>query len=187
MRCPVCNNERQLVGFNGLVAPILATSMLLLGRAATADEPEVVKAWDDWHRARADQDGVAPDRVLAQEFLSIDQEGRRHPRAEYLALAARDEPRIITVHREELRVRTDGDPAVVTGCVTVKRLEILGKEAADPPVRTTAAFVMRDGRWQAAIAQGTRIGPFPAAEPGFHPATGTGPPPRPVGIQQPGR
>jgi hypothetical protein len=187
MRCPVCNNESRLVGFNGLVAPILATSMLLLGQAATADEHDVVKAWDDWHRARADQDGVALDRVLAQEFLYIDQGGRRHPRAEYLAPATRDEPPIITIHREELQVRAYGDTAVVTGCVTVKRLEILGKEAADPPVRTTAVFMMRDGRWQATIAQDTRIGPSPAVASGFHPATVPGSPPRPVGIQEPGR
>jgi hypothetical protein len=187
MRFPVCNSELRLVESNGLVAPILVASMLLLGRAAAADEHDVVKVWDDWHRARADQDGVALDRVLAQEFLYIDHEGRRHPRAEYLALAARDEPRIITIHREELQVRTYGNTAVVTGCITVKRLEILGKEAADPPVRTTAVFVMRDGRWQAAIAQDTRIGPSSAVAPGLHPATVPGSLPRPVRVQGPGR
>jgi ketosteroid isomerase-like protein len=173
--------------FAGLAAPILATLMLLPGQETTTREQDVVKAWDDWRWARVARDRAALDRVLAEEFLFINPEGRLHPRAEYLGLVTRDETRITTIHGEEHQVRIYGDTAVLTGFVIVKKLEILGKEAADPPLRTTAVFVWRDGRWQAAMLQATRIGPCPEVAPGHHAASAPSSPPRLEGIRETGR
>lgn len=158
----------------GLATPILGTLMFLLSQETATVEQDVVKAWDDLNRARAIQDRVALERTLAEEFLFIDPEGQIHSRAEYLGLAMQDESSITTIYGEEHRVRIYGDTAVLTGRVIVNRLESLGKEAPDPPIRVTAVFVMRDGRWQAATLQATRIGPSPKVAPGVSRAADTG-------------
>jgi ketosteroid isomerase-like protein len=114
-------------------------------------ENRLAVAWVDGDRAFI---GL----ILADDWSVIDLTGRRLTRAEVLeeAFATKDR-KIVSMHIDDLSVRSFGEWAIVTG-----RTHATGQyqgAAAEVTLRFTDVFANRSGNWQVVASQATLIGP----------------------------
>ena len=112
----------------------------------SADETKVLadltNLEHDWTVANINADKEALDRILADDYVGVLQNGRNQGKAEYLAIIKRDNS-VLSWNFEDLRVMLNGDRASLTGVI---RYEFAEGVAA---YRFIDKFVWRDGRWQA--------------------------------------
>jgi hypothetical protein len=95
----------------------------------------------DWARAK---DFKTLDRILADDWLSTDFQGKTTTKAQALA-ALKTNPAQQPMELGEIKVRVFGTTAVVTGKDTTGRFAWMD------------VFVKRNGRWQAVASQSTKI------------------------------
>ena len=114
----------------------------------TRIEHRLVKAWLDGDRA-------AVDSILAPDWSVIDLTGRVLTKAQVMQELGSGERRIESGSVDELRVRTFGAFAIVTG-----RSVLAGSykgQRASVVQRFTDVFAKRNGRWQVIASQGTQV------------------------------
>lgn len=126
---------------------------LALGTAGAADRSADEAALREiktvlWPRAYAEQDPELLDRILADEFQSIDDEGAWSAKAEELDWVSKHKPAhdSFVFHIRRLDLFENGT-AVVAGTGVIP-----GKDARGPYVveyQSSNVFIKRDGRWQA--------------------------------------
>ena len=107
-----------------------------------------------WMEAFKNRDGAALDRILANDFIFTDDEGRVHDKTEYIK-AATELIKVESYTVDDLATRAVGATGVVTGKWTGK-VTIGGRDASGE-FRFTDTFVKRLGRWQVLASQDTRI------------------------------
>ena len=94
--------------------------------------------------------------VLADDWCVTDLTGRVLTKEEVLREAfGSDERQVASMNIDDIRVRSFGDWAIVTG-----RTQAAGEyqgQMVEVKLRFTDVFVMRDGRWQAVASQATLL------------------------------
>jgi ketosteroid isomerase-like protein len=121
-----------------------------------ATESDVLAAEQRFFNGLLSADVEALERVLTSDFLLIDVvSGSVIPRAALLAVVRSRQLRFDSLQLVESLVRLYGTTAVVTG-----HTEMTGRFEEQPfaaSSRYTHVFVLQDGRWHLASAQGTPI------------------------------
>ena len=100
----------------------------------------------EWMVANINADKGKLDRILADDYVGTDSDGKRQGKAEYIRTIVRDTD-IQKWDFEDLKVNLKGERATLTGVV---KWQVRDQEVAD---RFTDKFVWRDGRWQAISAE----------------------------------
>ena len=109
----------------------------------------------DWSQASLKRDLATLDKIIADDWVSIDFQGRTVTKAETIANMKSGSPATQAAGIGEMKVRVFGDSAIVTGSDTEKST-LKGKDVIDKYLWTDV-FVKRDGRWQAVASQSTRV------------------------------
>ncbi|HET6890621.1 MAG TPA: DUF4440 domain-containing protein, partial [Pyrinomonadaceae bacterium] len=100
----------------------------------------------EWTAANINADKKALDRILADDYVSLLENGRTQGKADYIATIERDN----SIERwdfEDLKVSLKGNRATLTGLI---RYQLRKREAA---FLFIDKYVWRDGRWQAVSSQ----------------------------------
>ena len=117
----------------------------------TDDEQQVRQLEHEWIEAFLQGDTATLDRILADDFIFTDPEGKLLTKAEWIADMTSGELTFESIHIDDLQVRMYGDAAVANGRVTVKAQSKEG--GFDGRYCYTDMYVKRDGRWQAVAEQ----------------------------------
>ena len=116
---------------------------------------EILAIENQWATAIERQDGAALERIAAEDFRFMEEDGRLVDRAEYIAARSHNPDNVESAVQDEIEVRQYGDAAIATG-----RSIIHGTRAGVPFVyrfRWTDVYVRREGRWQAVSGQLTAL------------------------------
>ena len=99
----------------------------------------------DWSQAGLKRDSKTMDRILADDWISVDFRGKRVTKAQAMAEleSAKTPPQAIELG--EMKVRVFGNAAIVTGA----------DRSGD--FVWTDVFVKRNGRWQAVASQSAKV------------------------------
>lgn len=128
------------------------------GRATTAAAAGVGNSLKDldrrWAEAFKNRDRVALDRILDDEFIFTDDEGKIANKTQYID-AVMNVVKLDSYSLEDMTARVYGDTAVITGRF-IGTLKINGKEASGA-FRFTDTFARRLRRWRVVASQDTRI------------------------------
>jgi len=121
----------------------------------SSTEKELIGVENAWKQAVVKRDGAALQRLYADEYMSVDQEGMTWNKKQDIEIDTAGVSRLSTYKLEDLNVRVYGDVAVVTGrnTATGKVLD----SSAKARTRFTDVFIKRDGRWQCVHSQTTPI------------------------------
>jgi ketosteroid isomerase-like protein len=121
-----------------------------------SDEQQVMKLEHHVHEAFLQGDAETLDRILAEDFIFTDPEGRLVTKAEWMADMTSGAVTYDSIHQDDLQVRVYGDAAVTIGRVTMK-----GRSAQEGDFHGqycyTCMYVRREGRWQAVAEQATLL------------------------------
>jgi ketosteroid isomerase-like protein len=118
---------------------------------------EILAMENQWATAIERQDAAAFDRLAAEDFRFIDEDGRVLNRAQYIAARSHNPESVESAVQDQIEVRQYGDAAIATG-----RSIIHGTRAGAPFVyrfRWTDVYARRGERWQAVSAQLTALSP----------------------------
>ena len=115
-------------------------------------EQELEKLDREWGEAYKQHDKVTLGRILADDLVFTDIQGKVYNKAQYIDLALHEV--ILSYTMSDLAVRVYGDTGVVTGAWNAKFM-VDGKEQSGT-IRFTDVFVKRKGRWQGVASQNTQ-------------------------------
>jgi ketosteroid isomerase-like protein len=119
------------------------------------DERQIKQLEHQSHEAFLQGDTETLDRILADDFIFTDPEGKLLTKAEWIADMTSGELTYESFHLDDLQVRIYEDAAVTNGRVTVKGQSQAGD--FNEQYCYTAMYVRRDGRWQAVAEQATLL------------------------------
>lgn len=124
-------------------------------RRQPASADQVLKDLErQWMEGFKNRDKEALNRVLADDFIFIDDEGRTFNKAQYVE-AATKAVKVDSYSLDDLTTRVYGDTCIVAGRRTGK-FTVDGKQSGGA-FRFTGTFVKRQGRWRVIASQDTRI------------------------------
>jgi len=118
---------------------------------------EILAIENQWATAIQRQDAAAFDRLTAEDFRFIDEDGRVLNRAQYIAARGHNPENVESAVQDQIEVRQYDDAAIATG-----RSIIRGTRDGMPFVyrfRWTDVYVRRERRWQAVSGQLTPLPP----------------------------
>ena len=152
-------------GISAAAKILIAAALLTEGCARASKhetDPETVRAEilaieNQWATAIEQQDAATFERLSAEDFRFIDENGRVLNRAQYIADRSHNPENVESAVQDEIEVRQYGDSALATG-----RSTIHGTRDGAPFVyrfRWTDVYVRRGGRWQAVSGQLTTLSP----------------------------
>jgi ketosteroid isomerase-like protein len=118
-------------------------------------QEELVKLENEFARAVANNDAVALDGLLADDWIIVDPDGSIIDKARFLAVIKSGALSHELMESTDLRVRLYGNTAVVTGLTTTKG-KFMGQAFASCE-RATDIFVKQADRWQCVFTQLTRF------------------------------
>ena len=98
------------------------------------------------------------DKYYADDYTRITSDGSAFTKAETLDGFRTGKTKVDSVETSDVRIRTYGKTAVVTGIVKAKGTT-LGVPNSPTGVRFTRVFVKHGGNWQCVLYQTTRIAP----------------------------
>ena len=157
---------KQVIMITGLLCMALAAEPCLAqdGKDKDPRRDKLLAARDAWYEAFYRGDTDAMDKVEAKEFVVIGDRagGTKEEQLKGIKKAVEDKkwfPKGTAQVTEDLRVRFEGNVAVVTGRAWVK-----APDQKDPPKERTAlteVWVERDGRWTVLHLHFHRIAPAP--------------------------
>lgn len=134
-----------------VVLPVFGQS-----RADTASvEKTVIQMERDWGEAIASNDPARFEKFVADDWVTIDREGKSFTRAEVLADIKSGAAVTQSYEIGSVKVRVFGNTAVAVGSDTEKS-SYKGKDTSGRYIWTDV-WVMRDGRWRAVASQITAI------------------------------
>ena len=123
--------------------------------ASAANADQALKDLErQWAEGLKNRDKETLNRILADDFIFTDDEGRVHNKAQYVE-AITKMPKVDSYTLDELTTRVYGDVGVVAGRWTGKVTS--GGKDAGGAFRFTDTCVKRQGRWLAIASQDTRI------------------------------
>jgi len=122
--------------------------------STVSTEQEILRYEEERRQAILHNDEAAMDRLLADEFIRTDYEGRTHDRADELSLYKKNRRQTESWQANDVKVRVYSDAAVVTERAAVK--DILDGQSRDAEFRFTHVWAKRDGQWQLVARHGSR-------------------------------
>jgi ketosteroid isomerase-like protein len=144
-----------------LIAAVLVINGCSRGPKGEADfgavRAEILAMENQWATAIERQDAAAFDRLAAEDFRFIDEDGRMLNRAQYIAARSHNPENVTSAVQDQIEVRQYGDAAIARG-----RSIIHGTRAGAPfthRFRWTDVYARRGERWQAVSAQLTALSP----------------------------
>jgi len=142
------------------VVCLVALSVVAFFGQAQADTTSVqqtlMQMERDWGQASAKNDTAAVDKLVADDWVGIDFEGKSITKAESIAEMKSGASTTQSYEIGPMKVRVLGNTAVVTGSDTEKST-YKGKDSSGKYVWTDV-WAMRDGRWQAVASQSVKVG-----------------------------
>ena len=142
-----------------VVSLIVAAALPVFGQAqadSKSVEQTLMQMERDWGQAGVKKDAAALDKIMADDWVGIDFEGKAITKAEAIADLKAGSSTTQSYELGPMKVRVFGNTAVVTGSDTEKST-YKGKDSSGKYVWTDV-WVMRDGRWQAAASQSVKVG-----------------------------
>jgi len=121
----------------------------------TNDEEQVRQLEHEWIDAFMRGDTETLDRILADDFVFTDPEGKLLTKAQWIADITSGELIFESIHIDDLQVRMYEDAAVANGRVTVKAQSKEG--GFNGQYCYTDMYVKRNGQWQAVAEQATLV------------------------------
>jgi ketosteroid isomerase-like protein len=109
----------------------------------------------DWSQAGTKKDLKVLDRVLADDWVSIDPQGQVTTKTQILAAMKANPAAQESIALGEMKVRVYGTAAIVTG-TDVERGSYKGQESGGK-YAWMDVFVKRNGRWQAVASQSAKV------------------------------
>jgi ketosteroid isomerase-like protein len=153
--------ELSTVAKSILIAAVLVTGGCVRAPKGESDfaavRTEILAIENQWATAIERQDAAAFDRLAAEDFQFIDEDGRVLDRAQYIAARSHNPENVTSAVQDQIEVRQYGDAAIATG-----RSIIHGIRAGAPfthRFRWTDVYARRGERWQAVSAQLTALSP----------------------------
>ncbi len=128
-------------------ATLLALAAAPLAAAEAAVPKELKQASADYAAALRTRNGKQLDRLLAEDFQSIDQSGRVSDRKAILRGRTAKGVKFASLATSEVKFRVYGDLAVETGRVMAVVLDSSGGRTSND-LRYTAVWVKKGGRWR---------------------------------------
>jgi ketosteroid isomerase-like protein len=130
------------------------TAVLLACVSLSAAEPSalVQEAARGWTEGAVRQDAAALARFLADDLQYAHAGGQTQTKEQYIASVMKGPPRYESFTFSDVIVRFYGKAAILTGFVDVR---MTGRESFR--VRTLQVYTEKDGHWQMAAHQSTRI------------------------------
>lgn len=122
----------------------------------SSDEHEVRKVETEWGDAFERRDFATLDRIMADEYILTDPLGNVRGKAESLAALEANDVLFESTKSDNVKVRINGDTAVVTGRSTFKG-RYKGWSMAGK-YQYTDVLVKRSGAWQAVSSHITALG-----------------------------
>jgi ketosteroid isomerase-like protein len=123
----------------------------IMTNQAAVDEQQVTQLEHQSHEAFLQGDTETLGRILADDFIFTDPEGKLSTKAEWIADMTSGELTFESVRIDDLQVRLYGDAAVTLGRVAMKGQSKEGDFSGQ--YCYTAMYVKRDGRWQVVAEQ----------------------------------
>jgi ketosteroid isomerase-like protein len=119
-----------------------------------ADTPDAVReAAAGWTQAAVKQDVTGLQKYLADDLQYAHAGGQTQNKEQYIAAVTKGPARYESFTFSDVTVRFYGKAAVLTGFVDVK---MIGRD--NFRVRTLQVYTEKDGHWQMAAHQSTRLG-----------------------------
>jgi ketosteroid isomerase-like protein len=125
-------------------------------KTSTASVASVLMQMErDWSQAGIKKDFKTLDRILADDWVSIDTLGQATTKAQTLSAMKSSQASEQTIALGEMKVRVFDTAAVVTG-TDVEKGSYKGQDSSGK-YAWMDVFVKRNGRWQAVVSQSTKI------------------------------
>jgi len=136
---------------------IAAMPMFVQGQAKPAATPEqaLLQIERDWTQASLKKDAVAFDKILGDDWVGMDFEGKQFTKAQVLSDLKSGANVVQTIELGDMKARVLGNTAIVTGS-DVEKSSYKGKDTSGK-YAWTDVFMMRGGRWQAVGSQSTKV------------------------------
>jgi ketosteroid isomerase-like protein len=142
-----------------VMALLLAGSSVALGDPAKTDtasiEKTILQMERDWTNASLKKDFATLDRIMADDWVALDYEGKTETKAQSIGELKSGSSTNQSVELGEMKVRVFGNTAIVTGS-DVEKSTYKGKDSSGRYVWTDV-FVNRNGRWQAVASQSAKV------------------------------
>ena len=119
-----------------------------------ANEQAVLKAYRALDAAQFTKDRASMERLMADDYSYTHSNGRVSDKAAEIKENMSDDIKWTDTKSDDLKVRTYGNVAVVTGQLTLRGS---AKKYVPGPRRITEIWVQRDGRWQSVGGQTTLV------------------------------
>jgi ketosteroid isomerase-like protein len=145
---------KRFVTFGGAALLLAISSLPARGADTKGVEKAIIQMEKDWTEAGIKKDAAAFDRIVADDWISVDFEGNVVNKAAAIADLKSGASSSASVDLGELKVRVYGDTAIVIGSDTEKST-YKGKDSSGHYVWTDV-FVKRNGRWQAVSSQSVK-------------------------------
>jgi len=144
------------LGFTAFVAGQNRTALQTSGASRGGGvEQQLKQMEDDWAKAIKNKDAATLRRIIAEDWVTTNEEGKVLNREQYVSQNASNPDVIESNENFDMRVRAYGNSAVVTGGSKEKGAR---KGAAyTDTYRWTDVFVNRGGRWQAVVSQWAKV------------------------------
>jgi ketosteroid isomerase-like protein len=124
-------------------------------KGGSSVEQTLMQMERDWTKAGLDKDAATVDRIVADDWTSLQFDGKTETKAQALADMKSGSSALQTVTLGEMKVRVFGNTAVVTGSDTEKST-YKGKDSSGKYVWMDV-FVNRNGKWQAVASESTKV------------------------------
>lgn len=134
---------------------VITLICLVVIPSVAAETADVLETDASWNRLRLEVDVAGLERILADDWMLTHSDGRVQTKAEYLGELATRSRRNDAIVNEDVRLRTYGETAVVTG-VSVQS----GVSNGEPwrgRFRFTRVWVKRDGSWLMVASHSSRV------------------------------
>ena len=133
-----------------------ANNQVFSNPAISSEEDEVRRIESEWGDAFEQGDFATLDRIMADEYILTDPLGNVRDKAESLTAIATNQVLFESTKSDNVKVRINGDTAVVTGRSTFKG-RYKGWSMAGR-YQYTDVLVKRDDSWQAVSSHITAVG-----------------------------
>jgi hypothetical protein len=139
-----------LIALSALIAPAYGADA-----GSTADREQILQLERDWVKCWVTLDAAANDRIVADDFLGTEPDGKRVTKADLMAeLKSGDAPLASNhLNEDDVTIRFYGDTAVVNGSESWK----LKQDGKSGRYIWTDIFVKRNGRWQVVASQDLEV------------------------------
>lgn len=122
-------------------------------RAAADDREQILQLERDWTQSFVTMDVAANERIVADDYLGTEPDGRRSKKADIIAEAKTGELLSNDLNEDDTTIRFYGETAVVNGSESWKRKS----DGKTGRWIWTDVFVKRKGKWQVVASQDLEV------------------------------